>query len=90
MNDTYVLGGLAIVDTETMAPLAEVPVTLLSELGAPMTSNPMDVGVVDGRLRVYWVPDQGNSTIYVYEAEPGGPFQYGGDGGGAQSFEHGK
>ncbi len=87
-DQTFNLGGLAIVDTETMTPLDEVPVVLQSELGVNVAQNPMDVGVVDGKLRVYWLPDQRNSTLYVYEAQPGSPFEYGGDGGGAQSFEH--
>ena len=87
-NSTFNLGGLAIVDTETMTPLDEVPIAMTSQLGAPITENPMDVSVVDGRLRVYWLPDQHNSTLYVYEAQPASPFEYGGTGGGAESFEH--
>lgn len=61
------IGGLAIVDMETMVPLHEVPVTLVSELGAAMTKNPMDVAVVDGKMRLYFLPDERNSTLYVYE-----------------------
>jgi hypothetical protein len=67
----YHLGGIALVDAETMLPLAEVPITLQSTLGVRMTQNPMDVSVENGRLRFYWLPDQRNSTLYVYEAEPG-------------------
>jgi hypothetical protein len=74
------IGGIAVVDTETMVPVMEVPIALQSELGTMMTQNPVDVAVVEGRLRVYWLPDQRNSTLYVFEAE-GGRFQYGGDGG---------
>ncbi|KAK3403594.1 hypothetical protein B0T20DRAFT_401358 [Sordaria brevicollis] len=62
------IGGLAIVDMESMAPLHEVPVTLVSDLGAAMTKNPMDVAVVDGKMRLYFLPDERNSTLYVYEA----------------------
>lgn len=62
------IGGLAIVDMETMVPLHEVPVTLVSELGAAMTKNPMDVAIVDGKMRLYFLPDERNSTLYVYEA----------------------
>lgn len=74
----YVLGGIALVDVHTMKPLAEVPITLESELGVRMTMNPMDVSVVDEKLRFYWMPDQRNSTLYIYEAQPDSPFQYGG------------
>ncbi|RSH89180.1 hypothetical protein EHS25_002292 [Saitozyma podzolica] len=80
-NSSYNLGGIALVDTETMVPVAEVPITLSSELGQRITQNPMDVDVVDGRLRLYWLPDQHNSTLYIYEAQPDSPFEYGGEGG---------
>ena len=75
------VGGLAVVDIETMIPLMEVPLTMESDLGIPVTQNPFDVAVVDGKLRVHLLPDQHNSTLYVYEAEPESLFQYGGDGG---------
>jgi hypothetical protein len=28
----------------------------------------MDVAIVDGRLRLYFLPDEHSSTLYVYEA----------------------
>ncbi|KAL1970760.1 hypothetical protein VTN77DRAFT_2594 [Rasamsonia byssochlamydoides] len=63
------LGGLALVDLETMLPLWEVPIALTSDLGVSLTENPVDAAVVDGKLRLYFLPDQHNSTLYVYEAE---------------------
>lgn len=80
-NSSYNLGGIALVDTETMVPVAEVPIALSSQLGQRITQNPMDVDVVDGKLRLYWLPDQHNSTLYIYEAQPNSPFEYGGTGG---------
>ncbi|RAO71551.1 uncharacterized protein BHQ10_007563 [Talaromyces amestolkiae] len=62
------LGGLALVDLQTMVPLWEVPITLTSDLGVSLTENPVDAQVVDGKLRVWFMPDQHNSTLYVYEA----------------------
>lgn len=79
---TYSLGGIAVVDVDTMLPLAEVPVPLVSALGVCIAQNPVDVAVVDGRLRLFWLPDQHNSTLYVYEAEPDSAFEFGGTGGG--------
>ncbi len=76
---SYNLGGVALVDVATMEPLAEVPIALESALGVRLTQNPVDVSVRDGKLRFYWMPDQRNSTLYVYEAQPDSPFQYGGD-----------
>jgi hypothetical protein len=75
-TSVFQLGGVAILDLETMLPLDEVPITALSALGVVLTQNPMDITVVDGKLRFYWMPDQHNSTIYVYEAEPGSPYEY--------------
>ncbi|KAF5005333.1 hypothetical protein FDECE_8229 [Fusarium decemcellulare] len=74
----YNLGGIALVDVETMIPLAEIPIELESALGVRLTQNPMDVSVKDGKLRLYLMPDQHNSTLYIYEAQPDSPFQYGG------------
>ncbi|KAL6895134.1 hypothetical protein GGI43DRAFT_411886 [Trichoderma evansii] len=68
LEGQYHLGGIALVDAETMRPLAEVPIMLQSAFGVRMTQNPVDVSVEDGRLRFYWLPDQRNSTLYVYEA----------------------
>ena len=75
------IGGVAVVDVATMIPILEVPLTMTSDLGVPITQNPFDVTVVDGKLRMYFLPDLHNSTLYVYEAEVGSLFQYGGDGG---------
>lgn len=68
-NTSYSLGGLALVDLNTVTPLWEIPIGLVSDLGTSMTENPVDVAVVDGNLRVYFIPDQHNSTLYVYEPE---------------------
>ncbi|KAK9349759.1 hypothetical protein V1523DRAFT_421914 [Lipomyces doorenjongii] len=78
LSPTVAIGGVALVDMDTMIPVAEVPITMTSDLGVPVTQNPMDVAIVDGRLRFYFMPDQHNSTLYVYEAEPNSPFEYGG------------
>jgi hypothetical protein len=72
------MGGLAIVDTKTMVPLDEVPITMKTETGKLVTENPMDAAIVDGKLRVYWLPVQHNCTLYAYEAQPDSPFEFGG------------
>jgi hypothetical protein len=59
-----------------MSPLSEVPLTMVSDLGVQITQNPMDVDIVEGKLRVYFLPDQHNSTLYVYEAQPNSPYEY--------------
>lgn len=62
-----VIGGVALVDMESMVPLYEVPLTMASDTGMLVTKNPMDVAVVDGKMRLFFLPDERNSTLYVYE-----------------------
>ncbi|KAK4237830.1 hypothetical protein C8A03DRAFT_44365 [Achaetomium macrosporum] len=61
------IGGVALVDMESMIPLYEVPLTMVSDRGVLVTKNPMDVAIVDGRMRLFFLPDERNSTLYVYE-----------------------
>ncbi|KAL3301094.1 hypothetical protein RB213_011551 [Colletotrichum asianum] len=64
------VGGLAIMDTETMVPLWEVPFMERTEAqGVLMTKNPMDVALVNGRVRLYFAPEEGDSVLYVYELQ---------------------
>jgi hypothetical protein len=72
------VGGLALVDFETMIPLYEVPLTMLSSKGTPMTQNPFDVAwnAANETMRVYFLPDQHNSTLYIYEPLRNSPYQY--------------
>ena len=75
-DNAYNLGGIAIVDVETMVPLDEVPITLTSAMGVALTQNPIDASVEDGKLRLYLLPDQHNSTLYVIEAQPDSPYEF--------------
>jgi hypothetical protein len=72
------VGGLALVDFETMVPLYEVPVMMKSALGTPITQNPFDVAwnETTESMRVWFVPDQHNSTVYVYEPLRMSPYEY--------------
>jgi hypothetical protein len=70
------IGGIAIVDVNTMIPLSEVPLTMTSELGVAITENPFDVDIVDGNLRLYFAPDQHNTTVYIYEPVLDSPREY--------------
>ena len=75
---SYNLGSLSLVDTTSMLPVGEIPVTLTSELGVNLAENPVDVSVNEetGALRVYFLPDQRESTLYVYEADLGGGYEF--------------
>ncbi|OQN99450.1 hypothetical protein B0A48_14427 [Cryoendolithus antarcticus] len=75
---TYYLGGIALVDVETMTPVAEVPITLRTDAGVPLTVNPVEASVVNGKLRMYWLPGIGETVLRVHEADPRSPFEFGG------------
>lgn len=75
-SKAFNLGGIAIVDVQTMIPLDEVPIILESALGVPLPQNPIDASVSDGKLRLYFLPDQHNSTLYIIEAQPDSPYEY--------------
>jgi Family of unknown function (DUF6454) len=66
---SFQLGGVALLDTETLHPVWEVPITTLSPAGNVITRNPIDVDVVDGKLRLYLAPDDDATTVFTYEAE---------------------
>ncbi|KAK4147182.1 uncharacterized protein C8A04DRAFT_24980 [Dichotomopilus funicola] len=63
------IGGVALVDMQTMVPLYELPLSMVSDGGNLVTKNPMDAAIVDGKLRFFFLPDEHNSTLYVYEPE---------------------
>jgi hypothetical protein len=64
------LGGLEIVDLDKGLAVHQVPVQLWSPVtGAAMTQNPSFFELLpDNRIRGYFMPDDNESTIYVYEA----------------------
>ena len=75
-DSAFYLGGIALVDVQTMIPLGEVPIPLYSALEVPLTQNPIEVSVEGGKLRLYFLPDQHNSTLYVVEAQPDSPYEF--------------
>jgi uncharacterized protein DUF6454 len=64
----FALGGLEIVDLKTDQAVYQVPVELWAPSGKPMTQNPFWVEATDSGLRAYFMPDDDNSTLFVYEA----------------------
>ncbi len=61
------LGGVELVDLELHIALHQVPVILYSNTMRPMTQNPFFVELHQGLLRFYFVPDDHESTLYVYD-----------------------
>lgn len=64
----FALGGLDLLDPVTMRTVRQVPVPLWVSPSLSMTNNPFYVtALVGGGLRFYFLPEDDDSTIYIYE-----------------------
>ncbi|NLR82388.1 DUF6454 family protein [Chitinophaga eiseniae] len=70
---SFSLGGIEIIDLEKYQPLHQVPVELWSPAtDAVMTQNPSFFELGEGdKVRGYFMPDDNESTLFVYEASAG-------------------
>jgi uncharacterized protein DUF6454 len=62
------LGGLELVDLRDGRPLHQVPILLWTDTGLDMTHNPAWIEPSATGLRAYFIPEDDNSTLYVFEA----------------------
>lgn len=62
------LGGIELVDLQDGRPLHQVPILLWTERGLDMTHNPAWIESTPTGLRAYFIPEDDNSTLYVFEA----------------------
>lgn len=68
---TFGLGGIEIVDLKTGLTLHQVPVEHWSpKSGKPMTQNPFWMEEKGGKIMAYFIPDDDDSTMYIYEIAP--------------------
>ena len=64
------LGGHRLVSLADGRPLHQVPVLLWTAAGLDMTHNPVVARAdADRPLRAYFMPEDDQSTLYVYEVE---------------------
>jgi hypothetical protein len=61
------LGGIDLVDLRDGRPLHQVPVPLWTAEGLDMTHNPVWIEPGGSGLRVYFMPEDDTSTIYVFD-----------------------
>ena len=61
------LGGLDLVDLRDGRPLHQVPILLWTGSGLDMTHNPVWIESTPAGLRAYFIPEDDNSTLYVFE-----------------------
>jgi len=63
------LGGLDLVNLDDGRPVHQVPVLLWTAGGLDMTHNPVWIEPSAVGLRAYFMPDDDQSTLYVYDVE---------------------
>jgi uncharacterized protein DUF6454 len=61
------LGGIDLVSLEDGRPLHQVPVPLWTAGGLDMTHNPVWIEPGAAGLRVYFMPEDDRSTLYIYD-----------------------
>ena len=64
----FFLGGMEVVSLADNRAVWQVPVELWARSGKPMTQNPFFVETNAAGLRAYFMPDDDDSTLYVFEA----------------------
>ena len=64
------LGGLELVSLTDARPIHQVPVLVRTPAGRVLTQNPSWFEVTPAGLRWYFMPDDDDSTIYVYDITP--------------------
>lgn len=64
------LGGLELISLANDRPIHQIPLELWTESGQPMTRNPFWVESAGLSLRFWFMPADGRSTLYCYEATP--------------------
>lgn len=65
------LGGMELVDLNTHLPIHQIPFPYWSPSGKPMTQNPFWLESTATGLKGYFIPDDNEAVMYVYEAELG-------------------
>jgi len=65
-NLSFALGAIELIDLEILKPLHQLPLSLWSPSGRPMTQNPFFVRGVESGLEFHFMPDDNDSIIYVY------------------------
>jgi hypothetical protein len=63
------LGGLDLISLKDNRPIFQTPVLLWTAKGLDMTHNPVSMETTETGLRGYFMPEDDNSVLYVYDVE---------------------
>ena len=69
-GDKVAVGGLALVNSETLHTVWTSPIALYSKKGRVMNQNPFYVqGMTDGSVKLYFIPDDNGSVLYTFSVQ---------------------
>lgn len=66
-ENTFRLGAFEVMDTRDFRMVHQIPIQLFSPGGALMTNNPCTVEATEDGVRAYFIPEDEQSTLYIYE-----------------------
>ena len=66
-DGSFALGGIGLIDTGTLSIVHEIPVRLWVDGRLPMTQNPFYAVATEEGLRFYFMPEDNESIVYVYD-----------------------
>lgn len=64
----FTLGGLDLIDLHSKRAVHQVPLNSRVESGQVLTNNPFFVEAVDDHLRFFFMPEDNESTVYIFDA----------------------
>lgn len=68
-GEIYRLGGIELIDISNYTAGMQIPVSVYTSRGTIITNNPFYIEAINGRLQVYFVPEDDNSVMYIYRIE---------------------
>ena len=63
----FALGGIELVDLRDLRPVHQIPVAEWAAPNTPMSQNPFYAESTGGTLRLHFIPEDDDSTMYIYE-----------------------
>ncbi len=66
---TFTLGGLELINLKSFLPLHQIPISLFVRPNLVMSNNPFFVEVVGNELIFYFIPEDNESHLYIYNVK---------------------
>ena len=66
-NSRFVLGGLDLIDLLSSHAVHQIPLSLWTEHGIPLTQNPIALDIRKNSIRMYAMPEDNKSRLFILE-----------------------